>query len=192
MCPGVELCSPKGRVPCSRWHRSTVRTGVALTICSVVDGFREKGARPSLSVPLQPRKSSRTISTASRLNYQLVFPPREGCTILEYLNAGEPPTSFSPTLHHQPFPPCHCALSLCGSSSPWLLAPSSLHLPACSLVLVQLPERAVYTGCSHVLTSISLLIQLHPPLAALTRVSGDLAIAKSCGRSTALNHSYGI
>lgn len=84
----------------------------------------------------------------------------------------------------QPFPHLHGQGSL--GLGCWL--PPASTLPPCSLFPAQIQERDIYTRSSHILISITLPTQPHPLLAAL-RVSDELAIAKSCGCSAALNHS---
>lgn len=64
-----------------------------------------------------------------------------------------PPSASAPTLHHQPYS------LLCTISSDT----SSSTLPLCSRFPTQIPERDVYTGCSDILTSITLPTHVHPP-----------------------------
>lgn len=103
---------------------------------------------------------------------------------------GEPPT----TVLWAPLYPFPLSLhQLCPQDLRQLLhsaaSPSSLHPPSSLSTPAQILER---DACTHVLTFIALPTQPCPPPAAPTRGSGDLAVAKSCGHSAALSHSYGI
>lgn len=175
-------------------HKSTVWTSVALTLSAAWKGLQREGSPASpfhISTAREVCQDSLYRFQASQL--AAFFSKRGKLGPWRILTWESPPHLRSGPHFLLSYPPSlGCAMRIYTSSSTQLRHPPASTLPLCSLVPAQIPEGDVYTACSHVLTYLTLSTQLHPPPAALTRVSGDLAIAKFCGHSVALNHSYGI